>query len=642
MKDGVDDDVLRTTEDLLWHPVSEDILARMDADEKAGGGDGVGGITTEFYRRIVVDKGGKDLLTNVRLRKRLVEACGKDESVRKAVWTMCRRDLLFWVNMFCFTYDPRNLGNPAATGLRKLPKVVPFVTWEYQDDAMRLVQWCIMNGVDGLIEKSRDMGASWICLTVYDWFFLFHEMDTFMMVSRKEDLVDKKEDPDCLFWKIDFINSHLPQWMCPEIGRVKCHMKNEAGGGTIDGESTTGDVGRGGRRRSVLLDEFGAVEENESQEVLNATNDNTDCRIFNSTPKGAVGAYYEQTKRDDIVKIRMHWSQHPHKREGLYTCEKGKCPLHPEGGHLHSKWYDRECRRRGWNPVAIAQELDIDYARAGGAFFSVPVLEAYIVAVCRYRLFEGELEFDRMTAMPEGLQEQKGGHLMMWVSPSLDGRVPSGRYGLGIDISEGTGASFSCISVGNIDTGEKVACYTNPNIKPYELARYAVALARFFDGAFMAWEANGPGREFGDEVARLNYTNVFYRTNIASKTRSQFPGWYSLPEEKISVFGSYRRALAERTFMNRDKMAVKECFKFVTDQNGVPTYQGGSFDLGRIGQSHGDVVVSDALLNMVFDLQRVSQGDDEEKAVEIPEFCLANRMTDARRKEREASWLSTI
>ena len=140
----------------------------------------------------------------------------------------------------------------------------------------------------------------------------------------------------------------------------------------------------------------------------------------------------------------------------------------------------------------------------------------------------------------------------------------------------------------------------------------------------------------------LNYTNVFYRTNIASKTRSQFPGWYSLPEEKISVFGSYRRALAERTFMNRDKMAVKECFKFVTDQNGVPTYQGGSFDLGRIGQSHGDVVVSDALLNMVFDLQRVSQDDDEEKTVEIPEFCLANRMTDARRREREASWLSTI
>ena len=67
---------------------------------------------------------------------------------------------MLWVNMFCFTYDPRNLGNPSTTGLRKMPKVVPFVTWEFQDDVMRLAQWCIMNGVDGLIEKSREMGAS--------------------------------------------------------------------------------------------------------------------------------------------------------------------------------------------------------------------------------------------------------------------------------------------------------------------------------------------------------------------------------------------------------------------------------------------------------------------------------------------------
>ena len=50
---------LRTTEELLWYPVAEDILARMDADERDGGGDGVGGITTEFYRRIVVDKGAR-------------------------------------------------------------------------------------------------------------------------------------------------------------------------------------------------------------------------------------------------------------------------------------------------------------------------------------------------------------------------------------------------------------------------------------------------------------------------------------------------------------------------------------------------------------------------------------------------------
>ena len=625
----------RSTEELIWRPVAEDILERMDEDEREGGGDRLGGVTTEFYRRLVVGRGNKDLLSNVRYRRRLVEACGRDPSLRQSVWTACRRDLLFWVNSFAFTYDPRNLGNPAATGLRKLPKMVPFVTWPYQDDALRLLQWCVMTGVDGLIEKSRDMGASWISVLVYDWFFLFHEMDTFLMVSRKEDLVDKREDPDCLFWKLDFIHRNMPQWMVPEISRQKLHMKNEAGGGTIDGESTTGDVGRGGRRRSILLDEFGAVEESESQEVLNATNDTTDCRIFNSTPKGALGAYYEQTKRDDIVKIRMHWSQHPHKRDGLYTCEKGKCPIHPEGGHLHSKWYDRECRRRGWNPIAIAQELDIDYSRAGGAFFNAVVLEAYITAVCRYRLFRGELDYDAQVARPEGFREDEAGHLMMWVQPSLDGRIPPGDYAVGVDISEGTGASFSCISVGNMLTGEKVADYANPSIKPYELARLAVALCRAFgdgteEGAFLIWEANGPGREFGDEVQRQGYSRVWRRENMASKARSQFPGWMSTADEKTSLFGSYRRALAERTFLNRDRDAVKECFKYATNANGVPEYQGGSFDLGRIGQSHGDIVVADALLNKAFEDHGFLTPDEGDEEEELPDSCMYRRLVEAR------------
>jgi len=634
----------RTTEDLIWHPDADGILARMDEDERSGGGDVAGGITTEFYRRIVVNGGRKDLLANVRYRRRLIEKCGKDDRLKDVVWTMCRRDLLFWVNTFCFTYDPRNLGNPGAVGLRRLPKMVPFVTWEYQDDALRLLQWCIMNGVDGLIEKSRDMGASWICLLVYDWFFLFHEMDTFLMVSRKEDLVDRKEDPDCLFWKLDFLHEHMPQWLVPEISRQKLHMKNEQGGGTIDGESTTGDVGRGGRRRSILLDEFGAVEESESQEVLNATNDTTDCRIFNSTPKGAIGAYYEQTKRDDIVKIRMHWSQHPHKCEGLYTCEKGRCAIHPEGGHLHSRWYDRECRRRGWNPVAIAQELDIDYSRAGGAFFNAVVLESYISSVCRYRMFKGELEYDAAVAMPEGFHEDDGGHLLMWVSPDLDGRIQPGSYAVGVDISEGTGASFSCISVGNLATGEKVADYANPNIKPYELARYAVSLCRMFsdgdEGAFLIWEANGPGREFGDEVGKLGYGRIYRRMNMATKVRSQFPGWMSTADEKTSLFGAYRRALAEKTFLNRDKDAIKECFKYATNANGVPEYQGGSFDLGRIGQSHGDMVVADALLNKAMEEMREEPdalaGEEDE---EIPESCIYRRIMESS-EPTGASWLA--
>lgn len=628
-------------EELMSHPDGGRILGLLDRQESAGSGDVADGVTTAFYRW-AVGLGCKDLAGNLRLRRRLLEACRGSERVRDAVFTMCSRDILFWVNLFCWTYDPRNLGNPGSVAHRRLPKTIPFVTFEYQDDALRLLQWCVMNGVDGLIEKSRDMGASWVFVMVFDWFFLFRRMSTFLMVSRKEDLVDKKEDPDSLFWKLDFLHESMPQWMVPEISRQKLHFRNNVLGGTIDGESTTGDVGRGGRRTAIALDEFAAVPDDESQGVINATNDATDCRIFNSTPKGVGNAYHQQTRRDDIVRIRMHWSQHPHKRDGLYYCEKGKCPLHPEGGQPHSKWYDRECRRRGWNSTAIAQELDIDYSRAGGTFFSGPLIEELVTATSRYRLFEGELEYDAALAAPQRFVPVAGGSLRMWVVPDVSGNVPQSEYAIGCDIAEGTGASFSCASVVSLRTGEKVAEYTNPLLKPYQFAALVVSLARRFVDergvpAFLIWEANGPGREFGDHIVkRLGYTRVWHRPRMANSIRSKFPGWQSTADEKIALFGAYRRSLAERLFVNRSAPALKETVKYVTNDNGVPEYRG-AMDMNRVGSSHGDVVVADALANKVLEERKMTIGvspDGEEE-----QSCLATRIAEARRGDGDERWL---
>ena len=618
-------------------PDNASILKSLRASESATG------LTGAFYRKLVVGGGHKDLYSNVKFRLRLLKACSSDDVVRQAVWTMCSRDILFWINCFAWTYDPRNSGNAKAKGLRKLPKYVPFVSWDYQDDAILLLQHCILTGRDCLIEKSRDMGASWLFVLVFDWFFLFRDMPTFLMVSRKEALVDKKEDPDSLFWKIDFIHSRLPGWMLPEVSRSNLHLKNMHLGGTIDGDSTTGDVGRGGRRTAIGLDEFAAVPREEGFAVLNATNDTTDCRVFNSTPQGIGSAYYEQVKRDDIVRVQMHWTLHPHKREGLYTCEKGKCPIHPEGGKPHSPWYDYECKRRGYNAAAIAQELDIEYSMAGGAYFNSKVIEDYISSTCRPYVFVGELEYDHSTGMPGSLVERDGGDLRLWVHPTMAGRLDPGEYGVACDISEGTGASYSCLSFGNLRTGEKLGEFASPLMKPYEFARLAVAMCRFLGvGTRLAWEANGPGREFGDEVTgNLGYTDVWWRRNFLTKSRSAFPGWMSTQDEKVSLFGSYRMGLAEGSFLNRSKAAMKETFKYVTNANGVPEYIGAAFNPGKIGQSHGDIVVADALLNMLVQERRAS-GDEESMPAEIPENCWAERLMEHRRSAdgTDGNWRS--
>ena len=51
--------------------------------------------------------------------------------------------------------------------------------------------------------------------------------------------------------------------------------------------------------------------------------------------------------------IRLHWSLHPDKAEGIYK---------DDAGQLRSPWYDNEITSKQMTPAAVARELDISYA----------------------------------------------------------------------------------------------------------------------------------------------------------------------------------------------------------------------------------------------------------------------------------------
>ena len=74
---------------------------------------------------------------------------------------------------------------------------------------------CVDQGNDAIIDKSRDMGASWLCVAIAAWYWLFRPDAQVLLVSRVEDLVDRRGDPDCLMWKIDYMLDNLPDWMLP-------------------------------------------------------------------------------------------------------------------------------------------------------------------------------------------------------------------------------------------------------------------------------------------------------------------------------------------------------------------------------------------------------------------------------------------
>ena len=238
----------------------------------------------EYYKSVP-----KDFEANLDFRKEMLELAAKDDRAREELWIACSRDLLFYINVFCWTYDPR-----------KSKGVLPFITYNFQDESITSIRDCILEGRDLVIKKSRDMGASWMLLSVFEWFWHFKDGQSFLLVSRNEDYVDKTGNPKALFWKIDFLHKHQPNWLIPSITRTKLRLTNDENGSTIDGESTTGDVARGDRRTAIGLDEFAAFDVDSSYRALASTRDATRCRIFNSTPAGSSNAFYDISHNAEI------------------------------------------------------------------------------------------------------------------------------------------------------------------------------------------------------------------------------------------------------------------------------------------------------------------------------------------------------
>lgn len=503
------------------------------------------------------------------------------------LWIKCSRDLLFYLNAFGWTYDPRCT-----------PPALPFITWEYQDEAALAIDDAIGRS-DLLIEKSRDMGASWLVLAVFEWRWHFRPLQTFLLASRKEDYVDKSDDPDSLMWKIDFLHKCQPRWLLPNITRNKLLLYNRHTDSTIAGDSTTGDLGRGGRRTAIFLDEFAAVDN--GYEVLHSTADTSPCRIFASTPKGTGNAFYDR-KQAGTKSFAFHWSRHPKKAEGLYKDENGK---------WRSPWYDQECKRRA-NPMEVAQELDIDYLGSDYQFFDAVVMDQYEREFARPALLCGDVEYSKGDWNTTFRQLDRG-PLLLWAQPDLRNEWPKDRdYVLAVDVATGSrdatgrGASNSCISIGDTKTREKIGEFTMSGIEPTDLADRALALAHWFkgqsgEGAFIIWEANGPGRLFGSRIISHGYRKVYFRTkeNSLAKKVSDVPGWFTLKENKLDLLGEYRRSLASREFINRSREALRETRYYVHVLNsGVVAHSSSISTIDPTGarDNHGDRVIADALL----------------------------------------------
>lgn len=267
------------------------------------------------------------------LRAERLKRLRADPGLLPALKEHYKQNPVDFINDWGMTFDPRN----AEIGL---PTTVPFLLFPKQEE---FVNWVVdrwKGREDGLAEKSRDMGVSWLCVAISVWMWLFYPGVVAGFGSRKEEYVDKIGDPKSLFWKIRQFVMLLPVEFRPagyEESKHAPHMRilNPENGSAIVGEA--GDnVGRGNRTSIYFKDESAFYERPEAIDA--ALSQTSNCKIDLSTVNGNGNPFYRKRHSGKIKVFTFHWRQDPRKDDA---------------------WYQKQ--RETLDPVIVAQEIDIDY-----------------------------------------------------------------------------------------------------------------------------------------------------------------------------------------------------------------------------------------------------------------------------------------
>jgi len=546
----------------------------------------------------------------------------KDKRTRQLILETCSNEPLFFINSFVWTYDPR-----------ETTTCLPMITYQRQDELILKCKESIEKSMTTrhdqslVVAKSRSVGASWCIMELFDWYCRFYPGElSFLAISRKEEYVDDPQDPDSLFAKIDFLEARLPAWMKVEMTRTKLKIIYAGTRSKITGESSNADAGRAGRATAVMRDEE-AFSEN-GVRISMALKHNTRCQLRVSTPNGVGNTFYEAVQRAKTRKFFFHWSQHDVMRTGLYSVKGGAVQVLDSAWHkanpgyqfrtsttyadpgtewewLRSPWFDAQ-EDASESPLELAQEVQMSFQNSGAPFFRVDVIADLKGKQLRQPFLAGAVGDVMGPWLKRQLvdRDQRPDRARLWANLAA-GHVPPQEttYTMGIDISAGTGASDSAISIGDDRTREKVFEFVTNGMLPDDLAYLAVDVARWFSTPYgaclMAWDAGAHGMPFGARVELLTYPMVFTMqcTDGRRKARNK-PGVHFDRKLKTMMFEAYRAKLTDGGYITHSENEYAQIVQFEYDGNGGVTHNAArtTSDRSDVGDQHGDVVTSGVIL----------------------------------------------
>lgn len=254
----------------------------------------------------------------------------KSEYNKKIAKEYYRDKPIDFINDWVITFDPR----------LKESKFIPMILFPRQKEFINWIDERYLNNENGVCEKSRDSGMSWIAMawSIHKW--LYEDGFSAGFGSRKADFVDKLGNPSSIFEKGRMLIRYLPAFFLPNGFKEDVHLTymrfvNPENGATITGES--GDnIGRGGRTSIYFKDESAFYERPDLIEASLVAN--TEVQIDISTPNGSGNPFHQKVLGGKIPKFTFHWTDDPRKNK---------------------EWKAKKVKEVG--DIIFAQEYDIDY-----------------------------------------------------------------------------------------------------------------------------------------------------------------------------------------------------------------------------------------------------------------------------------------
>ncbi len=252
-----------------------------------------------------------ELLAN---RRKFLKKLDNNPSKIPLVMKFYSKHPISFIQDLLFTYDPRLKGN----------KRIPFVLFQRQAEYIEFLVDVFEDRDDAIIEKCRDVGASWLNVAFTVWLFIFKPEASILWGANRMSLIDQLGDMNALLERIDFTLKTIIAPLRPRYTRNWGKLINQDNYAQITGAGGK-NIGRGGRETITFIDEAAFIENMDKVEA--SLSMNTDCQIWLSTPNGQ-NVFYRKRMGGVFKVFTFQWYEDPRKDQAWYDLQKSKLEPH--------------------------------------------------------------------------------------------------------------------------------------------------------------------------------------------------------------------------------------------------------------------------------------------------------------------------